>query len=79
MRCSSQPACACGYHYDAESWAALPLFAGLTAEEISAIASPWPQHLVVEARVCASCERRASRLIDKTRQVNATGREAIAA
>lgn len=44
--------CACGRHYDAERWAALPLFVRIVTDE-----TPGPDQLVVEVRVCTSCER----------------------
>jgi hypothetical protein len=46
------------------------LFARLTAAEISSNVTAWPEHLVVEVRVCATCERRISRLIGDTPHVN---------
>jgi hypothetical protein len=79
MRSSSQRACACGRHYDTKRWAALHLFARLTVEEVSAVVTPWPPHLVVEVRVCAGCERPISRLTDAALEVSVTGQEPIAA
>jgi hypothetical protein len=62
MGSSSPRACACGRHYDAERWAALPLFARFTGDDLSLIISPCPADLVVEVRVCGSCRRQVSRL-----------------
>jgi hypothetical protein len=78
MRSGSQRACACGRHYDAERWAALPVFARLTAKDVSSIATRWPGHLVVEVRVCTDCKRQISRLTDEAKQSNVK-QEAIAA
>ena len=79
MQSSSQRTCACGRHYDAERWAALPVLARLTARDVSSIATPWPTHLVVEVRVCTSCKRRISRLTEENEQLNVAEQEAIAA
>ena len=62
MRSDSVRPCACGRHYDAERWAALPVFARLTAADISSLVKPWPPDVVVEVRVCAHCNRQMSRL-----------------
>ncbi len=62
MRRDSLRPCACGRHYDAERWAALQLFARLTAADVSLLVSPWPLDVVVEVRVCAHCNRQMSRL-----------------
>jgi hypothetical protein len=66
MGISSLPSCACGHQYDAERWAALPLFARLAAQEITPNVTRWPDHLIVEVRVCAACERRIARLVAKS-------------
>ena len=79
MRSSSQRACACGRHYDAKQWAALPLFAQLSVAEISAIVTPWPPHLLVEVRICVGCERPISRLAEAAPEVSVTEQEPIAA
>jgi hypothetical protein len=62
MRSDSQRACACGRHYDGQRWEALPVFARLTAEDVSSIVARWPSHLVIEVRVCTNCQRAISRL-----------------
>ena len=62
MPSDSPRPCACGRHYDAERWAALPLFARLTAADVSSLVTPWPPHRAVEVRVCAHCDRPMSRL-----------------
>jgi hypothetical protein len=72
MGISSLRSCACGHRYDAERWAALPLFARLIAREITPNVTSWPGHLVVEVRVCAGCERRIARLAEESRQVKKT-------
>jgi hypothetical protein len=62
MRSDSLRPCACGRHYDAERWSALPVFTRLTAADVSSIVTPWPSHAVIEVRICASCNRQMSRL-----------------
>ena len=69
MGISSLRSCACGHQYDAERWAALPLFARLDATEITPNVTPWPDHLIVEVRVCVACERPIARLVEKSRLV----------
>lgn len=76
MKSNSQRACSCGRHYDAERWAALPLFARLTAEDVSCLATSWPAHLIVEVRVC-TCARQISRLSEQA--ANVKNQRAIAA
>ena len=78
MRSRTQ-ACACGRHYDAQRWAALPLFTRLTGQEVSAIVTPWPPHLVVEVRICVGYERPISRLTGTAPVVNVTEQAPIAA
>jgi hypothetical protein len=79
MRSDSLRACACGRHYDAEGWAALPLFTRLTAADVSSLITPWPSHLVVEVRVCTKCDRKMSRLRGAVHGEARKGRQAIAA
>lgn len=79
MRCSSQRACACGRHYDANGWATLSLFTRLTAGEVSAMVSRWPSHLVIEVRVCEGCDRRISCIAEAVPQASAIELEAVAA
>jgi hypothetical protein len=61
MRSDSLRPCACGRHYDTERWAALHLFARLSAADVSSFVTPWPPDVVVEIRVCAHCNRKMSR------------------
>jgi hypothetical protein len=79
MRSTLHRNCGCGRRYDDERWAALRLFTRLTAAEVSPIVTPWPPHVVVEVRVCASCDRCFSRLVDLAARMNATDHEAFAA
>ena len=79
MRSDSLRPCACGRHYDAERWAALPLFARLTAAGVSSLVTQWPPHLVVEVRVCAHCHRPMSRLQHAVRAEAVKRPQAIAA
>jgi hypothetical protein len=79
MRIDSPRLCACGRHYDAERWAALRLFARLTAADVSSLVTPWPSHVVVEVRVCAHCNRQMSRLQHAVRAEVVTRPRAIAA
>jgi hypothetical protein len=78
MRIASTRTCACGRHYDAESWAALPLAARLSAEQVSFLVDPWPPHVVVEVRVCVLCRRKMARL-ENLVQAEPGKQEAIAA
>jgi hypothetical protein len=79
MRSDSLRPCACGRHYDAEGWAALPVFTRLTAADVSSLVTPWPPHAVVEVRVCVHCMRRLSRLQHTVRRETVEGQPAIAA
>jgi hypothetical protein len=78
MEISSLRSCACRHQYDAERWAALPLFARLDAPEITPNVTSWPDHLIVEVRVCVACERQIARLVEKSRLVKG-GLQGIAA
>jgi hypothetical protein len=69
MGISSLRSCACGQQYDAKRWATLPLFARLDAMEITPNVTSWPDHLIVEVRVCLACERKIARLVEKSRLV----------
>ena len=62
MRSDTLRPCVCGRHYDAERWAALQLFARLTAADVPSLVTLWPPDVVVEVRVCAHCTRQMSRL-----------------
>jgi len=62
MVSDSLRACACGSHYDAQRWAALPLFARLTPEHLSSLVTVWAPDVAVEVRVCKRCRRPISRL-----------------
>lgn len=79
MRGTPQRNCACGRHYEPDQLDELPLFARLTEDEVSAIATPWPAHLVVEVRICDGCERLISRLADAAPRAAVTELEAFAA
>jgi hypothetical protein len=79
MRSDSLRPCGCGLHYEAERWAALHLFARLTAADVSSLVTPWPPHLVVEVRVCAHCNRHMSRLQPGVPAGVVKGTQAIAA
>jgi hypothetical protein len=79
MRSDSLRPCACGRHYDAERWAALPLFTRLAAADVSSLVTTWPPHVVVEVRVCVHCTRRLSRLQHTVRGETVEGQPAIAA
>jgi hypothetical protein len=79
MRIASKRTCACGRDYNAETWAALPLSARLTAEQVSSHVSPWQPDLVVEVRVCAGCKRQVARLCDRAIPATAEQDRAIAA
>jgi hypothetical protein len=79
MRSDSLRPCACGRHYDAERWAALQLFARLTAADVSSLVTPWPRDVVVEVRVCAHCNRQMSRLQPDVRTKIVKSPQAIAA
>ncbi len=68
-----------GRHYDAERWAALQLFARLTAADVSSLVTEWPPHVVVEVRVCAHCNRQMSRLQHALRAEVVKRPQAIAA
>jgi hypothetical protein len=75
MFASSQRSCPCGSHYDAEGWAALPMFARLSFEDVRTIVTTWPPHVVVETRLCMRCRRQISRLTEAA----TPAREGIAA
>ena len=79
MRSDSLRPCACGRHYDTERWAALQLFARLSAADVSPFVRPWPPDVVVEVRVCAHCNRKMSRLQHAVGAEVVTGPQAIAA
>jgi hypothetical protein len=79
MRIASKRTCACGREYNAETWAALPLSAWLTGEQVSSLVSPWQPHLVVEVRVCAGCKRQVARLCNGAVPTTAGRDRAIAA
>ena len=79
MRSDSPRPCARGRHYDTERWAALQLFARLTAEDVSSLVTPWPPHLVVEVRICGNCNRQMSRLQHAVRAEVVKRPQAIAA
>jgi hypothetical protein len=53
---------ACGSAYGPAQWSALPLVRRLDPGELLSFVNPWPAHLVVEARACASCGRAMSRV-----------------
>ncbi|AKU93837.1 hypothetical protein AKJ09_00501 [Labilithrix luteola] len=71
MRSRAQRACACGRHYDIEAWAALPLITRLTADDVAALVSSWPAHVVIEVRACARCSRQCSRLVERNEAIAA--------
>ena len=79
MRSDSLGSCACGRHYDAERWAALPLFTRLAAADVSSLVTTWPPHIVVEVRVCVHCNRQMSRLHHAVRAEVVKRSQAIAA
>jgi hypothetical protein len=79
MRSDSLRPCACGHHYDTERWAALRLFARLTAADVSSLVTPWPPHVVVEVRVCTHCNAQMSRLQHAVRAEVVKRPQAIAA
>ena len=79
MQSNSLRVCACGHGYEAHEWSALPLFARLDAAGVSSIVTQWPSHLVVEVRVCASCQRKIPRLRDGRPADVVAAREAVAA
>ncbi|MGD0678797.1 MAG: hypothetical protein ABSC94_25615 [Polyangiaceae bacterium] len=78
MEVTSNRVCACGRDYSARSWAALPLYARLTDEQISSLVTRWQPHLVVEIRVCA-CKRQMACLCDRAALSAAKCEPAIAA
>jgi hypothetical protein len=78
MEVTSKRVCACGRNYSATTWAALPLYARLTDEQISSLVSRWQLHLVVEVRFCA-CKRQMARLCDRAPLTAAKCEPAIAA
>jgi hypothetical protein len=78
MGVTANRVCACGRGYSAKTWAALPLHARLTADQIASLVSRWPPHLVVEIRVCA-CKRQVGRLCDRTDISTGEDEPAIAA
>jgi hypothetical protein len=78
MEVTSNRVCACGHDYSAKTWAALPLHARLTAEQIASLVSRWQQQLVVEIRVCP-CKRQMARLCGRMDLAAAENEPAIAA
>jgi hypothetical protein len=78
MGITSNRGCACGRDYNAKTWAALPLYARLTDEQISSLVSRWRPHLVVEVRICG-CKRRIARLCDRAMLAAQKHEPAIAA
>jgi hypothetical protein len=79
MLSSSIRSCPCGFHYDAEEWDSLPMFARLSFEDVRAIVTTWPAHVVVEVRFCRVCGRRLSRLTEAATTASLMAREGIAA
>ena len=67
MHAATQLTCSCGRQYTARRWTALPLVARLVARDLSLLVTPWPAHLVVEARKCRGCHHVLSRLIQQGR------------
>ena len=60
---SSESRCvACGRAYAATEWSHLHLIKRLDPGDLASLVSPWPSHLVVEARVCEGCGGEMSRV-----------------
>jgi RNA polymerase subunit RPABC4/transcription elongation factor Spt4 len=68
----------CGSTYDATQWSGLRLLERLSSETVGLYVISWPRHAVIEARVCAHCDRRITHVTEYVRGRRSAGLRQIA-